>query len=398
MLLRDINSKIFTVLIYFILFFPAKYLNVYYILLLFIMFVFSILNRKNLQLSEILKIFIFIFSGVILSVSLPVFFLHSDIFRNFPEILRFIPVILIILNYKNINLDDNDLFKIFSVYIVINLIVSYMQFSNYPAIGMVSNIYSSDLHIEYSLNGASRALGLSPGPGPNGSISAILSIFYLIKYFYSDKYKRSSIVLYFISLSCVLLSQSQTAFIASVISTILIIGFFAVGKLDKSRLKKLLLFVIILVPTVFFVFFKYIDQLKYLFTLFEFGTSRSSYVAREEKASNVISLIRENNFFLIFGHGKDYIEGSSSMDNEYVFLIAVYGLIVTFAVFFLYFYSIVFAWINRSIFSYLVIFTIFCGLIIAWPSSFITDSKLMLIFVVYLALCLNRAHQKNIYR
>lgn len=395
MLLRDINSKIFTVLIYFILFFPAKYLNEYYVLIIFILFYLSFINRKNLQSSETLKIFIFIFIGVVLSVSLPVFFLGSDLFRNIPEILRFIPVILILLNFKNINLNENNILKIFSVYSLINFIVSYMQFSNYSVIAVISNIYSSDLHIEYSLNGASRALGLSPGPGPNGSISAILSIFFLINYFCNDKYKKSSIFFYFISLSCILLSQSQTAFVASILSTIFIVGFFSFGKLSISTFKKLTVFIMILIPIVSFVLLKYIDKLKYLFTLFEYGTSRSSYVAREEKASNVISLIRENNFFLIFGHGKDYIDGSSSMDNEYVFLIAVYGIIVTVAIFFLYFHSIIFSWINRNIFSYLVIFTIFCGLIIAWPSSFITDSKLMLIFIIYLSLCINRAKIKS---
>lgn len=395
MLLRDINSKIFTVLIYFILFFPAKYLNEYYVLIILILFVLSFINRGNLNSSETLRIFIFIFIGVVISASLPVFFLGSDAFRNVPEVLRFIPVILILLNFKNINLSENDIFKIFSFYILVNFIVSYMQFSNYSVVSVVSNIYSSDLHIEYSLNGASRALGLSPGPGPNGSISAILSIFFLINYFCNEKYKKSSIFFYFISLSCILLSQSQTAFVASILSTICIIVFFVLGKLSVSIFKKLSFFIILLISVGSFILLNYMDKLKYLFTLFEYGTSRSSYVAREEKTSHVIGLIRENNFFLFFGHGKDYIEGSSSMDNEYVFLIAVYGLIVSILIFFLYVHSIVFSWINRSIFSYLVIFTILCGLIIAWPSSFITDSKLMLIFIIYLSLCINRAKMKS---
>jgi len=169
----------------------------------------------------------------------------------------------------------------------------------------------------------------------------------------------------------------------------MVIIFFGSIKLSKSSFKKIVTFVFLIIPVGFIIFLKYSDKLKYLFTLFEYGTSRSSYVAREEKTQGVIDLIRENNFFLIFGHGKDYIEGSSSMDNEYVFLIAVYGLLVTLLILFLYLYSIVFAWVNKSLFSYLVLFTLFCGLIIAWPSSFITDSKLMFIFVIYLALCLN---------
>lgn len=395
MLLRDINSKIFTVLIYFILFFPAKYLNEYYVLIILILFVLSFINRGNLNSSETLKIFIFIFVGVVISAALPVFFLGSNAFRNVPEVLRFIPVIFILLNFKNINLSENNIFKIFSFYILVNFIVSYMQFSNYSVVAVVSNIYSSDLHIEYSLNGASRALGLSPGPGPNGSISAILSIFFLVNYFCNEKYKKSSIFFYFISLSCILLSQSQTAFVASILSTICIIVFFVLGKLSVSTFKKLSFFIILLIPVSSFILLNYMNKLKYLFTLFEYGTSRSSYVAREEKTSHVIGLIRENNFFLFFGHGKDYIEGSSSMDNEYVFLMAVYGIIVSILIFFLYFHSIIFSWINRSIFSYLVIFTILCGLIIAWPSSFITDSKLMLIFIIYLSLCINRAKMKS---
>lgn len=389
MLLRDINSRIFIILIYFILFFPAKYLVGYYAIVISFLFLFTLLNRNNLHSSNVLKILFFIFIGVALSVSLPVFFLGSDIFRNMPEILRFIPLILIILNYKNIKIGESEIFRIFAIYTFINFIISFMQFSNFGAVSFISKIYSSELHLEYSLNSASRALGLSPGPGPNGSISAILSVFYLIKYFYGDGYKKLSILLYFISIVSILLSQSQTAFVAAMLSTIMIIGFFSLGKLNRSGLKKLMAFNFLVIPIGFFVFFLYIDKLKYLFTLFEFGTSRSSYIAREEKAKNVLELIFENNFFLFFGHGKDYIEGSSSMDNEYIFLIAVYGVIVTFLIFLLYFYSIFIAWLNRGVFSYLVIFTVFCGLIIAWPSSFITDSKLMLIFIIYLALCMN---------
>lgn len=389
MLLYDINSKIFKIVIYFILFFPAKYLTEYFLIIISILFYFSFLNRGNLHSSVILKILILIFIGVVLSASFPVFFLGSDIFRNFPEILRFIPVMLIILNYKNINLNENNIFKIFSVYILFNFVISFMQFFNYGSIGFISQIYSSDLHVEYSLHAANRALGLSPGPGPNGSISAIFAIFFLVKYFYGYKYKLYSLLLYFISIFCIFLAQSQTAFVAVILSTLMVIIFFGSIKLSKSSFKKIVTFVFLIIPVGFIIFLKYSDKLKYLFTLFEYGTSRSSYVAREEKTQGVIDLIRENNFFLIFGHGKDYIEGSSSMDNEYVFLIAVYGLLVTLLILFLYLYSIVFAWVNKSLFSYLVLFTLFCGLIIAWPSSFITDSKLMFIFVIYLALCLN---------
>lgn len=395
-MLIGLNSKILSFLLLFVLFFPSKYLYFYYFVIISTLSGLAVFNKNSLKRSFSLNIFLTIFLGVIVSALLPVIYFGSSLMKNFTEILRFIPVILLLLNFAKININYNYLFCIISLYTIINFLISFSQFNSPGLVGFITNLYSSNLHIENSLNISSRALGLSSGPGSNGSISALLSIFFLVTYFFHNNYKKLSIFFYILSFANILLSQSQTSFVAIILVSLSIVVYFFFKNIKSYEITRLIPFLFIMIGAILGVVNIYIDKLRYLFSLFEVGLSRSSYTAREDKVAFVMDLIMQNPFFLIFGHGKDFVPFSNAMDNEYVFIISVYGCF-TLSIFIIwYLYSLLFIFVYKNIYAYLVTFTLAGGLIIAWPTSFILDSRLMFIFSLYLVLCLNLAYKKEI--
>ncbi|WP_104490011.1 hypothetical protein [Acinetobacter indicus] len=394
-MLKNLNSKILVFTLIFILFFPSKHLYFFYFFVFSFSFGFLLKNVSYLKTSVSLNLLLLILVGVIFSSLLPVMFLGSNISKNLTEVLRFLPVIFILLSFYKVDFPYKSLVIVFSSYTIINFIVSFLQFNNSAAIGFVGNIYSSELHVKSSLGIANRALGLSSGPGSNGAISAILCIFFIVTYFFQKDFKKTSIVLYLLSFSNILLSQSQTAFVSVLLITFLVIIFFIIKFIKRKSIVKVLPFLAVILGGGLWAFNKYMEQLRYLSTLFEMGLSRSSYEAREDKVGLIWDLVTQRPFFLFFGHGKDFVPYSSGMDNEYIFIIAVYGLFTLLAFIIWYLYSFMFLFLYKNIYGYLVVFTLACGLVIAWPSAFISDPRLMFIFCLYIALCLNFSYKEK---
>ena len=386
MKVSSINEKIIYTFLLFTLFFPVKFIYAYYSVTLFLILFFFFFNSKYSKKSFVLMVMGGFISLIFINSVISSIYLNSDFFRNFTEVFRFLPLFIIVLLYEKIEIEFKIIIMIVGFYTIVNLTVNILQFAHFSAINFVGDIYSSDIQVEKSLGVANRALGLSSGPGSNGAISVVLSIIFLVNYFYGKEYRKYSIFLYFSSFLSVLLSQSQTGFVAISFISFLILTDFILKNINKKKIYRIFPFLISFILALFYLLAIYWDKLKYLLTLFEMGTNRSSYEARENKVSYIFDIINQNQFFLWIGHGKDYIPFATGMDNEYVFSLAIYGILGSMFLLIMMFYMIFFSYLGKDIYSKILFFYILVGFVIAWPSSFLTDTRIALILFLFLAL------------
>lgn len=393
--LKNNFLNFFTILLLLVvLFFPVKYFYLYYGLVFLCVFMVCLFSKFKILKSIYLYFFIILSSLVVINSSLSSIYFGSDFFRNITELIRFFPIILIIYNYNNFIIKYSQLYLILAVYVVLASVVNIFQFMKIDFSIRISELYNDPAHIENSLELANRSLGLSSGPGSNGIIFVVLFIFFFVAMI-SDYYKLKSILLMALSVVSIFCAQSQTAFVA--LAFILIFIFF--DWFQKSYNKKsfysvFIFFIVLLVGGALYLW-NNIKDFKYLNTLFEQGLNRSSYQNREVKLNSTLDLIGENNFFYFIGHGKDYIPSSSALDNEYLFILSVYGLIGLFLICLFYLYNIIFLYFYgwNNIYKYLIVYTCISGLIVAWPSSFLLDPRILFILSLYFV-CYLQANKK----
>lgn len=386
--------KIYSVYFAFIivLFFPSKYLEVFIVLIILSVLLIGFTYKFVLLKVNSFLAFIVFYILLIMSVFIGMFYYGLDPIRNFTEIIRFFPIFLLFFAIKNI--PESDFIKcitnIFLIYTVSNFIVSMAQIALMGFVDPITNIYGSDFQREISLGISSRALGLNSGPGQNGSIMAITFIFAISQAIIND-YKYRSLITAVLSFLVIVLSQSQTSFIVSLAGGLYALVF-ALLFMDRNSKKKALNYVIFAVPIGLYFLIKYSEDLKYLFTLFSHGLERNSYQERLKKTDYILDLIFDNPVPLILGHGKEYFGPvSGHMDNEYIFYLGVYGLLSTTIIILLYIYVLLLPYMyktrdikkNKLLFSLHMIVVI--GVVMAWPSVFITDARIAFIFAfIYL--------------
>lgn len=386
--------KIYSVYFAFIilLFFPSKHLELLTILVTSSILLIGFMYKFVLLKVNSFVVFIIFYILLIISVLIGMFYYGLEPIRNFTEIVRFSPIFLLFFVIKNI--PENDAIKciinIFLIYTVSNFIVSISQIALLGFVDPITSIYGSELQREVSLGISSRALGLNSGPGQNGSIMAIVFIF-SISQAIVDNYKFRSFLTAVLSFFVVVLSQSQTSFIVCLGGGLYALVF-ALLFMDKKTKKTALNYIIFIIPLGFYFLIKYSGDLRYLFTLFSHGLKRSSYQARLEKTDYIIDLIFDKPIPLIFGHGKEYFGPvSGHMDNEYIFYLGVYGLLSTIMIILFYLYVLLLPYIykdkyiksNNFLFSLHML--VLVGVVMAWPSVFITDVRIAFILAfIYL--------------
>ena len=356
-----------------VFFFPAKYLGLYIFFVTSSLFFASLVYGFSLPKKNIIAVMFLFYFLLIISTSIGVFYYGSDPLRNFTEIIRFLPILILMTSIREAppRLVLKCLINVFFIYTVCSLVISYLQAQDIAIVQYITSIYSAPHHIENSLALASRALGLSTGPGPNGAIMAIIFAFSIVQSLIGEN-KIKSIITAILSFSVVVLAQSQTAFIVAVfgfVYTIMLALFF----LDKKRKRLVFMYMIIAIPAAVTLILKNAEDFKYLFSLFDQGLERNSYQARLAKNDRIFELITDNPFAVIFGHGKDYFGSvSGHMDNEYMFLLGVYGLISTLIIFGFYIYIVFSPLIYgpKLFFSKKFLFTlhviVLLGLFMAW--------------------------------
>lgn len=247
------------------------------------------------------------------------------------ELLKFLIFILII--YFGVNANNKIIEQIFSIFVVVNFVVALCQYLGIYSFGMsnITAMYNADKHIEASLSySAPRALGLSSGPGQQSMVGIFFFAYFLVLFYWETAtFKRFLMI--FLSLGCVLLSQSKTAFIALVVGGVYVGGLVLIFGGRKGYISSALFavfaVVVILLSGYFFILFpeyaRLIDQ----------GGSVSSLSDRFLNWKDLIDPVLEENslLFYLFGVGRSGLLyfGVSDLpfDSDYIYILVNFGLL-----------------------------------------------------------------------
>ncbi len=366
-------------------YYPYSQIQVYFLGGLALFFV-SFLKYGKLKIDRIVAIVGFFFLINIVSLLVRLNFIE-DALRDLTEAVRWIFLLFLVL-YLNSDIEKKESLALrwIAFFVILNAIVSWMQFQKISWVDFITNIYGAQNHIEMSLGISSRALGFAAGPGQNGATAIIFGIYTFVMYYFKYNNRFFSFFILILTFLATLLSQSQTSFGALVgaVFFVLLAGRFYFPK--KYRMPNWFIFG----ATVSLVglFYKLIDELSYLDSLFTFGLGRSSYQGRELKWEELFDQANENPWMYILGHGKSYFGLSSgAMDSDYVFILLVYGVIVFCALFGFIAWSLLLAYkdIKRGSGEALAYAgVVVCGLISAWPNAFFTDGRIAVVFFISL--------------
>lgn len=348
--------------------------------------VFLILIKKEIHLDLKALIIFIIFSSFVLFVT--IYFKNSD-FRNITEILRFLPIVCLFM-FK-VLFKYEDIYSALKYYTLALFLFCILQvfFKELILVDFLTNIYSSNLHIDKSLGIGNRALGFSNGPGQNAVIAILLLFFFLSNYFHKNS--KSDLLLSILSFFVLLLTQNQTGFIAFAI------GFLSITYIFWSSISlniKIGLVYFSVIITLFIVYLATIINLRYLFSLFEVGLERSSFINRLEKWDTFLGAVHESPFVHLFGHGKSFFGPSSgAMDGEFIFFYTVYGLLISS----FYVVLISYIFIRSKVFKFnyrykLVLAICIPGLILSIANSFLLDPRVLMLLAL-----MECSHEKNSY-
>jgi hypothetical protein len=319
--------------------------------------------------------------------------------RDLTEIFRLLSYYVFYCSIKKITekkVAEEALFNLISLtsiaIFIIGIIETFLPSSTLTS--FFTSFYMSDGHYERSFLANSRASGVSTGPGQAGALGAFLFTLNLLYFFfYNNKRLLLQILGLFSSMGIVGLAQSQTGLIA--VSFLFLFAFLFFGrKLNAIKL--------ILSAFTFFVFAyaaillsEKID-LNYLFTFFEYGFERSSFQKRIEKWIFLLNQSTDEPFRWLLGHGKDYFGNeSAAVDSDIVFIIIVYGPIISTLLFCFITYVFIRFLFKKSIYHIYVVFSILVGLIMSIPSAFLFDTKVCALFIfIYVLLRKNLEYEK----
>ena len=250
-----------------------------------------------------------------------------------------------------------------------DLIVSLSQLQVLPSAigGVFGHFYQSSFHLENALGISKRALGLYPDPTTHGLAMGLLALFFL-GYTVNSK-DTHRLIASLTALSLVAMSQSQTAFISTVLG-IVTLFFFKVITQPTLR-------VTILLGALFggalALLLRYAEELSYLFLLFKVGLNRNSFQRRIQKREDSLEIMHDEPLGVVLGWGKDYLGSTSAaLDNEYLFVYLVYGLPGLFL-----FLAILVALLIHGILtkSHVLLASTVLGVVAAYPASFFTSFK-----------------------
>jgi len=356
-----------------------------YFLVITLMSILILFFRSNLRVSKseiavVSLISLYLLVGSIIRY----FYYEADDIRDFLEYTRFLPVfILFLFSHEFSKLKFSFFLNTLKVYIVIDFIVSYLQYNHIRSVilDIIEKASSSTNQIELSLGLAHRTLGLSSGPGDHGIVVLFMVSILFVAYIRGYKSSASTIFVLLMGIYSIMTSQSQTAFIGLLFLHMLVFGYYLFKEKNKGRFIYYFIFIAI-VSSVFI--YTYMEELEYLMKLFTQGLNRSSYHKREVKTSYLFNLAFSSNLGIFWGWGKSYFgELSGKMDNELLYVLLVYGPL--FAIFFI-FYSLKLSWdsfqtndLQKQIFILLMIL----GIPLSWPGSYYLTPKIMLLLIMF---------------
>lgn len=307
-------------------------------------------------------------------------FFADFITRDYIEVIRYIPLLLLLISGIHFGFDQ--LKRIFFIYVSIDLLVSMAQFLSLGFGNLFTAVYGSPFHVDASLGISLRALGLSSGPGQHGAIMAFFYVFFLYDFHFGRSKRLITILGLIFSLLAILLSQSQTSFIGIIATTLFMIGYTLINGQRTEKKNSIVALTLLLIGGMAFLYV-FLDELRYLYTLVELGLERNSFQRRLAKSDVVWEMALTFPSLLLIGYGKDFFGTlSTAMDNEYLYVFFIYGFIVgiVFLLIALFFLVKVF-FLNRELPRHflLVGFIIVLGLILAYPASFFTEPRIIIL-------------------
>lgn len=300
--------------------------------------------------------------------------------RDYIEVIRFIPLLLLLIS--GIHFSFHSLKKVFFIYVSIDLFVSMAQFLSLGFGDIFTSIYGSSFHVDASLGISLRALGLSSGPGQHGAIMSFFFIFYLYDFLYGRSMRIVTILGLVFSLLAILLSQSQSSLIGIVVSSLLMIGYTLFNGEGNEKKNSILAFALLITGGMTFLYV-FLDELRYLYTLVELGLERNSFQRRLAKSDMVWDMALSFPSLLLLGFGKDYFGTlSTAMDNEYLYVLFIYGFLagaVFLALAFFFVLKVLFFKHGFPRHFIMNAFVIILGLILAYPASFFTEPRIIIL-------------------
>ncbi|WP_158309773.1 O-antigen ligase family protein [Pseudomonas ogarae] len=325
---RYITSSVFAVLV---LFAPTSSFHIFYAALAFglLLLVFGGGGRLPWR-TQIFYIYIgCVCFFLMLSLFRVLYFSNAEDFKELLKLFIFGTVI-----FFGVRLKGRELEFWFSLFVVVNLLVSLLQYLGVYSFGIreFTDFYNAKHHVDHSLSYSSpRALGLSAGPGQQSVLSLFFFSFFLVVYFFGGGGNRR-IILCLLALFTAVLSQSKTALIAVAIGSVAVTLLFVAHAGYKGKLVMVLFFVIVLGGAMVFK-----DQILILFPeyvrLSEQGGDVSSLQSRFGNWLQMVdAFFAENSFvFYLFGVGRSGLEyyGVNELpyDSDYIYILVNYGIL-----------------------------------------------------------------------
>jgi hypothetical protein len=248
-------------------------------------------------------------------------------------------------------------------------------------INWIEKLYSNLNHIEISLGISNRTLGLSTNPGEHGLVILVYITIISVLLLKEKKFKKFNFIIILSGIFSILTSQSQTAFIGLIILNILLFVYY-LFKSKNSKNYRIYFLIILIFAT--FITYSFIDELRYLVSLFEYGLERSSYVKREIKAEYIFNMAMSEPIGLVIGWGKSFFGGySTAMDNEHLYMFLVYGLF-PYLLFLIYLLKLICKSIkSNNTYIQIFILLMILGIPMSYPNSYYLTPKILLILTIF---------------
>lgn len=374
---------------------PTKYIEQYVVLECVLILVFSGHRRFQLCLESRLALGFLIY--LFLSATIRFFVFWEPQFRDFTEIGRLIPIVLILGFYRAWEGFKYDYLLIALVlYVGLDSCVTYLQTIgrySHPLVVFAQRLYSSPQQYELSLLTSERALGFSSGPGQHGTIMVMCLCLSLVALFYYPQKKTLSVASIILSFYGIVSSQSRRALVGAMF----ILACCTLHELARGRMKRKLVAAAVCLVLVSAmgsaVISEWIMGKGYLARLFTQGIETSSYRARQDKWARVLEQMERAPFLVVIGYGKSFLGAESgAMDSEYLFMISVYGAVAAAALVclflrFMFRRSLDWRGTSASIYQVALFYAMVAGLPMAWAGSFWLDPRVLYTLVTLLPLC-----------
>ncbi len=273
-----------------------------------------------------------------------------------------------------------DLTSVIAAVCLVDAAVSVAEFFVPGPFRLLYLAHGTEHHWSQALLISSRAAGLYASPGEHGAALAVFGIILLCRLL-----RRPSPLLLVGVLSAaasVLLSQSQTSFVAFAIGASLVL-LWALTRLRLQPTRRAVRWLVVMAilvgpPVIAFV----ISRLRYLVFLFTTGSTRSSYRLRQELWDRLTDRWNDTSTSIVLGGGRTWLgrELTSVVESDLRFVLFVYGA----------------AGLTLLVVGYLefvqsgpVVRVEACvvgvmALVSSWASSFLADSRLLTVVVLTL--------------